>query len=332
MPIVLYSYYNSHGVPNNITPGIAASIGAQPITNSTPVWRDITISNLTATTQSGYVAGIIWGRPEMAVSNVTLCDIDITASKAFDVYNARDIHFLNTRIAVPAGNSTHAIYNAGITLSNSAGPVLLDGLNVGAPTNSIALHDSSAASVTPDLVDLGTRFTLDRSILGMPGNWVSSSKTAMHFYLGTEASRIAVSNNLILRGTVNISSGDGFTHGTYTSFSCGAVLLQDAVLGVTPLGYACSLSTNTPGQVNLIVTKAQPHFRDWTVDSAGLTLGVESGIPHTDCVVLTSTNLHLPVPQWEPVATNQFDATGTFLWTDALRLTEPQRYFALQIR
>ena len=62
--IVIYSYYNEFGTPTSITASSAAAqaVGTLPI----PVWRNITISNVTANVTSNGttpgVAGIIWGR------------------------------------------------------------------------------------------------------------------------------------------------------------------------------------------------------------------------------------------------------------------------------
>ena len=65
-PIIIYSYYNRYGAPDNITPAIAASTEAAAATANTPVWRDILISNVWGTASSGSKrAGIIWGRTEM---------------------------------------------------------------------------------------------------------------------------------------------------------------------------------------------------------------------------------------------------------------------------
>ena len=89
-PIIIYSYYNSYGSPDNITPAIAASTNAAPVTSATPIWRDILISNVWGTASSSCKeAGIIWGRTEMLVSNVTLQNINLTAPASFNVYNAR---------------------------------------------------------------------------------------------------------------------------------------------------------------------------------------------------------------------------------------------------
>ncbi len=59
-PIILYSYYNEYGIPNNVGASDAAGNSAQSIIDTTPIWRNIVIRNLTATALTGSnIAGII---------------------------------------------------------------------------------------------------------------------------------------------------------------------------------------------------------------------------------------------------------------------------------
>ncbi len=87
--ITIYSYYNESGTPTGITPTTAAGETISPVNNTTPVWRNITFSNLTATVSNGGVAGIIWGRTELPATNIVMNHVNITASKTFDIYNAQ---------------------------------------------------------------------------------------------------------------------------------------------------------------------------------------------------------------------------------------------------
>ena len=44
-----------------LTPEIAATYPAAPVGRRTPIYRDITFSNITATVPAGRRAGLIWG-------------------------------------------------------------------------------------------------------------------------------------------------------------------------------------------------------------------------------------------------------------------------------
>jgi len=119
MPVLIYSYYRTAGSPGAIsrfTPARVAAFKAEPITATTPVWRDITFSNITAT--ATVAGGAVWGRPEMLVSNVNFVHVDITASGPCDIYNARGIRFQDCHIRV-AGGKNFTLYNADVVVTNS---------------------------------------------------------------------------------------------------------------------------------------------------------------------------------------------------------------------
>ena len=46
--------------------------------------------------------------------------------------------------------------------------------------------------------------------------------------------------------------------------------------------------------------------------------------------VLVSTNVALPLNQWTPVATNLFDGSGHFIFTNAVNPNSPQAFYRLQ--
>lgn len=61
-PILFYSYYNyGEGQLSAATPYMAATDAIQTVTSTTPIWRNIIVSNFTATTASSYPAIMIWG-------------------------------------------------------------------------------------------------------------------------------------------------------------------------------------------------------------------------------------------------------------------------------
>ena len=87
------------------------------VTGTTPVWRDITFSNITATAQYGRRAGLIWGLPEMAVTNVRLQRVNITADKPFGIYEAQNVRLVDCQIVTPDGVNQLSCTNAGVTLT-----------------------------------------------------------------------------------------------------------------------------------------------------------------------------------------------------------------------
>ena len=180
--IVIYSYYSEYGTPSGITPFIAST---QTVDVTTiPVWRNIVISNVTATVASGGIAGIVWGRIELPVTNIVLSHVNITAPKTFDVYNAYGVQFVDSQVTVPAGNMALTIFNAGLTLTNDVTGmpnVTFDGLT---STNSLALYQASASMTAADVFGANP-ITLDASTLTISNSLTLPGSTVVNFTLGT---------------------------------------------------------------------------------------------------------------------------------------------------
>jgi hypothetical protein len=47
--------------------------------------------------------------------------------------------------------------------------------------------------------------------------------------------------------------------------------------------------------------------------------------------VLTTTNLPLPLTNWTRIATNHFDGTGHFIFTNIAPTQAPQEFYLLQM-
>ena len=119
-PILIYATYMATGKEfrdlNKLTPEIAATYPAAPVTERTPVYRDIVFSDITATAQSGKSAGLIWGLPEAPVSNVVLRNVSITADKPFGIYHAEKVRVENCTITTPGGVNQFATHRAEIEI------------------------------------------------------------------------------------------------------------------------------------------------------------------------------------------------------------------------
>jgi polygalacturonase len=82
---------------------------AQPVTETTPVFRNIHISNLTAALARS--AGLIVGLPESLVTNVVLENVHITARTGLTIANAKGVQFKNVKIEAEKGESV-MLHNA----------------------------------------------------------------------------------------------------------------------------------------------------------------------------------------------------------------------------
>jgi polygalacturonase len=102
-PAITFTCYymtNSAGDP---VPRFAPSHDpAQPVNETTPVFRNICVSNLTATCQKS--AGLIIGLPESPISDVVLENINIrAATTGLLIRNARGIRFNNVTVVNQQG-------------------------------------------------------------------------------------------------------------------------------------------------------------------------------------------------------------------------------------
>ncbi len=87
-PISFSSYY-----PNNPSDPSQDPGGPALLTNTTPVWQNITFSNITAYASPGFAVGSIWGLPEAPVSNMVMRLVTLMGQTGLQVYHARAIQF-----------------------------------------------------------------------------------------------------------------------------------------------------------------------------------------------------------------------------------------------
>jgi polygalacturonase len=95
-PIYIIDWYPERDAPKD-----PATEKAEPITDRTPINKNITIRNVTATDCP--TAGTIRGLPEAPVSNVTLSNVTISAKTGMKIYHARGIRFTDSKIEVESG-------------------------------------------------------------------------------------------------------------------------------------------------------------------------------------------------------------------------------------
>ena len=97
-PVYISSYYTQSHTKDQKS---VDADPAQPVTQKTPVWRNISIRNLTVKDSPN--AGIILGLPEMPVSHLTFQNVSIEAKTGMVVNNAKDIFFSESQISVSSG-------------------------------------------------------------------------------------------------------------------------------------------------------------------------------------------------------------------------------------
>ena len=120
MPILIYATYmakeRQYRDLQKITPEIAETFPTAPVTPLTPVYRNISFYNITATAEKGHRAGLVMGLPEAAVSNILFQNVNIVADNPFGIFFADDVKLLNCKIVTKEGTNKLAITHAKVSI------------------------------------------------------------------------------------------------------------------------------------------------------------------------------------------------------------------------
>jgi len=157
--------------------------------------------------------------------------------------------------------------------------------------------------------------------------------TDLYFELGTNSDSVVVDGILFAAGGLHISDAGGFGPGTHPLFFWNTnetMTLGMLSVETAPPGYNYSVSTNAPGRIDLVVTTPAPVFGQIGTSGDDLILSGSGGPPGGDYLVLTATNLALPLVQWLPVSTNQYDTSGNFSITNPIEPGVREQFYRLE--
>jgi len=120
IPILIYGAYmakeREYRNLQKITPEIATTYPPATVSELTPVYRNITFQNITATTQKGKRAGLIWGLPEAPAVNIVFQNVIITAENPFGVFFVQNMRLENCKILTKEGVNKLALANAQVSV------------------------------------------------------------------------------------------------------------------------------------------------------------------------------------------------------------------------
>ena len=260
-PIQIYGYYNEVGTPSGISPYIAATQAVAAVSGLTPIYRNITFSNINATSVSGYPIGLIWGRTEMPATNIVFNKVNVTGDRSFDLYNVSGAQFIDCNLRVSATSNTFAIFNAQSIITNSVVTNTLftfEGLTTNGYGNTFAFYNANGSLKNTNTLDNGP-LSLSASTFTVSNNLILYGSTVVNFALCTNTTRLAVAGSLVMGGTNNISAGAGFSNGVYTVMSyTGSLGGSLPVLGSVVPGYTYAFDTNTAGLIKIVVALPAP--------------------------------------------------------------------------
>lgn len=144
------------------------------------------------------------------------------------------------------GSTTVTSGKLSITGSLAATPVTVATSGTLGGTGSISGSVSCEGTLAPGVTT---------GILNLTSGLALSSTSTLAYDLGTTSDLVAVTGNLTLDGTVNVTAADGFTAGSYTLLTYTGTLTHNTLnVGILPTGYNATVNTATAGQVRLVVT------------------------------------------------------------------------------
>jgi polygalacturonase len=269
-PIQIYPYYEfGLGTLTDITPGFAAATAftnANPVPYHPPIYRNITISNVTANILNGRPPLMIWGLPDYPASNIVLKAVTLNSSSSSisGIYNVTNLQFVDCSFPVPPvppGVKTLQFWNADMTFTNSSlstNLLILNGLTTNRIGSTLDFYNAPATVSNTNAI-AGGAVTLANSTLIVSNNLALTTASPLNYVVGTNPATLAVKGNLTLGGIVNVTAGPGFTCGTYTLMTyTGSSSGGLPLLGTRPSGYSCLLRSATANQINLIVLPPPP--------------------------------------------------------------------------
>jgi autotransporter-associated beta strand protein len=269
-------------------------------------------------------------------------NLDTTfAGKISEVIPARTV--LLTKVGTGTFTLTGANTHTGPTVVNG-GTLLVNNTSGSATgTNSVTVNSGGTLGgkgfiFGPVIVNDGGALAPGSNAVGtltLRSNLTLNAGAILNFELGAVAAsdKLVINNNLVLAGTLNVTNVAGFGAGTYTLMTYGGALSGTRpAMGSKPSGYSCTVNTNTAGQIRLVVQVQTPPVFNTVFNTVGnLVFSGAGGPTNVAYYVLDSTNLTLPLNLWMPMATNQFSATGTFIFTNAIVPGVPQTFYRLQL-
>ncbi len=105
-PIFITSYYPT-------LPTDPSADTAMAVTATTPIWKNITIKNVTVTGSTN--AGILWGLPEEKIATVVFDNVKIQATTGMEIFHATGVSFTNGSSVTPKSGAAVTTYDAAVS-------------------------------------------------------------------------------------------------------------------------------------------------------------------------------------------------------------------------
>jgi hypothetical protein len=236
-------------------------------------------------------------------------------------------------LVLPGANNTWA------SLTVSAGAVTITGTAGAGPISVQAGATLGGAGSIAGSVDVQADATLapgaSLGTLSIGGNLTLAGNLAI------EVNRsVSPSNDLVnVTGTI-VNSGVGVINvanlGPALQAGDKFKLFNKPVSGGAAMTIASSGPVVWANQLEVdgsivVVSAPLPRIVTSGISGSDFIFSGTNGVPSGTYQVWSATNIALPLANWTPVASGNFDANGNFSVTNAINVNEPQRYYLLQL-
>jgi autotransporter-associated beta strand protein len=191
-----------------------------------------------------------------------------------------------------------------------------------------ALTVAANATVSP-----GTNTTF--GAIGASGAVMLNGFTTLKIYNPAQNDVVQSGGAITYGGTLNLlflpntlAAGNSWKLFNAASYS-GSFTLSPTSPGSGLLWDTSGLTAN--GTLRVIAVPP-PDITGIAVGGGSVVLSGTNGPASGHYVVLSSTNVALPLNQWQPLATNQFDANGALNWTNSIMPGVKSEFYRLQLQ
>ncbi len=124
-----------------------------------------------------------------------------------------------------------------------------------------------------------------------------------------------------------LAAGDSFKLFTAASYNSA---FTGVSLPALTAGLAWNTNTLNSAGVATVISIV-PQFTTITFFSTNLVMRGSGGLPNGSYYILSSTNISVPLASWPRIATNTYDASGNFNFTNAVAHDSLQKYYLIQL-
>jgi hypothetical protein len=148
----------------------------------------------------------------------------------------------------------------------------------------------------------------------------------------TDYGTFTLGTNTVLNGAFNATLNNGYVPTNGTSF---IVISYPSASGTfNSMGLPAAVNWQSAyGSTNfsLVAGSELPQFGIVNLSGTNLVFNGTGGTAGSNYVMLASTNLTLPLTNWTALATNTFDGTGQFRYTNNVNPVKPRQFFIFKL-